>query len=323
MKIDMLYDAIGEVRDDYIQDAEQAGKQARKTIWRPLIAACLALVMLALPVQAELENGYVSNLLAPLYGSAQTELVDTIGIPVEASVEVGEYILTAEAVIGDKHNIAIVYSLARLDGEPIEEGLYFEDYHSSGFKSGFAGGGYRSHELSEDGKKIHIIDVWTGTGELFLNRNAEVTFTNLMKDEGAGEDDSLILEGEWNLEFTVRYEDTSKRVPVNNLKVEDAAGISYVIRKIYISPVGIHLDLTAPNLFHDEALYEWPYKEFSVSVLLEDDTLIKIEDRTFGGRGKGGTFEGGFSAMFDAPIPLENIKALIICDVTLPVSFSE
>lgn len=321
MKIDTLYDAIGEVRDDYIQDAEQAGKQKRRKSWMPLIAACLALVMLAIPVHAELENGYVSNLLAPLYGSAQTELVGDIGIPVGASVEVGEYILTAEAVIGDKYNIAFVFSLARLDGAPIEDGLYFEHCDCSGFATGYAGGGWRSHELSENGKKIHIVDVWQGSGELLLNRNAKVTFTNLMKDEG--KDESLVLEGEWSLQFTVRYEDTGREIPVKDLDVEDEAGISYAIEHIYISPVGIHLDVTAPNLFDGLVIDEWPYREFTVAVLLQDDTLIEIEDRNFGGRGRGQTFEGGLSAMFDAPIPLENIKALIICGVTLPVDASQ
>lgn len=319
MKTDTLYDAIGEVRDDFIQDAEQAGKHVRKRSWLPLIAACLALVLLAIPVQAELKNGYVSNLLAPLYGSTQTELADAIGIPLEGSVEVGEYVLTAEAVIGDRYNIAFVYSLARLDGEMIEEGLYFEDCQSSGFQGGFAGGGWRSHKLSEDGKKLHIIDTWQGSGTLFLNRNAKVTFTNLMKDEGA--EDSLILEGEWSLQFIVRYEDTGREIPTKDLEVKDELGISYVIEHIYISPVGLHLDVTAPNLFDGLVIEEWPYREFSVAVLLRDDTLIEIEDWNFGGRGRGKTFEGGLSAMFDAPIPLENIKALIICDVTVPVEF--
>ena len=113
---EMLYDAIGDVREDWILDAEQAMGKKSQRLWIRLLAASLALALLALPVHAEYDNGYVSNLLAPLFGYAQTELVDSIGVPINASVEVGEYLLTAEAVIGDRYNVAIVYALTRQDG---------------------------------------------------------------------------------------------------------------------------------------------------------------------------------------------------------------
>ena len=73
-----LYEAIGEINDDYIEDAETASAVKHHFRWKPILAACLAIVMLALPVSAEMVNGYVSNLLAPLYGGSQTELVDKI-----------------------------------------------------------------------------------------------------------------------------------------------------------------------------------------------------------------------------------------------------
>ena len=173
-----LYEAIGEINDDYIEDAENASAVKDHFRWKPLLAACLAIVMLALPVSAEIVNGYVSNLLAPLYGGSQTELVDKIGVPIGAEVTVGDYKLSADAIVGDKYNFAIVYSLVRTDGQPLEENLCFEDYSNS-YRSG-SGGGVLSHTLSEDGLTLHIVDQWT-SGNMFLKRNAKVSFDNLVQ----------------------------------------------------------------------------------------------------------------------------------------------
>ena len=72
MNVNMLYDAIGEIKSEYIEDAEFEPHIPRRPMLR-IAAAILAAVMLALPVSAEMVNGYISNLLAPLYGSAKTE----------------------------------------------------------------------------------------------------------------------------------------------------------------------------------------------------------------------------------------------------------
>ena len=120
-----LYDAITEIHDEYILDAENPTMRQNGFRWKPLVAAVLAIILLAIPVSAEVVNGYVSNLLAPLFGGAQTEIVDKIGKPIGATVTADGYTLTADAVIGDQYNVAIVYTLSRDDGQPIPEGTHF------------------------------------------------------------------------------------------------------------------------------------------------------------------------------------------------------
>ena len=255
MNENLLYDAIGDVREEWILDAEQTHGKKSRGLGVRMIAACLALVLLALPVHAEYDNGYVSNLLAPLFGYAQTELVDSIGVPINASVEVGEYLLTAEAVIGDRYNVAIVYALTRQDGGIIQEGLRFSDWQM--FHCFGSGGGSRSHQRSEDGKTIHIIQEYTGQhglswiNRLFFNRKVTVKFEDLVQDLGPEQEDILILEGEWSLSFTLRYQDTTQRFPFHPIEVTDSEGNSYTLKKGYISPIGIHLDLTSPNFNKD------------------------------------------------------------------------
>ena len=314
-----LYDAITEIQDEYILDAETASMKQHYFRWKPVVAAFLVVILLALPVSAELVNGYVSNLLAPLYGGAQTEIVDKIGVPIGAEAIVGDYKVTADAVIGDKYNFAIVYSLSRLDGQPLEEGLYFESYSNS-FRSD-SGAGVLRHTLSEDGLSLKIVDEWTSR-LMFLDRNVKVQFSNLVKYQGEGQNNEIVLKGNWNLEFVIRYEDATQEILIEPFTVKDASGDQYEIRKIEISPVGIHFDMTAPNNYNEEEVVPPPYQDFTLAIELSDGTIIRIEDQSMGSHGdlNSNTLEADYGALFELPIAIEDIAALIICDVTLPIN---
>lgn len=312
-----LYEALGGIRDDFILDAETASGKPRRSLLTPIIAACLSIVLLVLPVHAEMTTGYVSNLLAPLYGGAKTELVDDIGVPIGASATVGDYTLSADAVIGDRYNIAIVYTLTRADNAPIAEGTHFAAFRF-GQTGGGSGGGSLSYRLSEDGTRLQIVERWTSTNRLFLlSRNINKVFTDLMLS--AEGEDIVLMEGTWDLKFTIRYKDTTVKIPVHNLTVQDSNRLQYEICEILLSPIGIHIDLTAPNPYasgDSSAL-----SGFTVSLLLSDGTIAELNDKNRGWSGnvESKAVNADFGAMFEEPIPLEQIRALIICDTTVPV----
>lgn len=316
MNVMMLYDAIGEISDEFIQEAEEAQSKRRKHWWHGLVAACFIVAILALPVSAELINGYVSNLLAPLYGSAQTDLVDKVGVPIEADVTVGDYTLSADAIIGDRYNFAIVYSLKRADGKPLPEGLYFESYYNS-LKGDF-GGGICEHILSEDRTTLKIVQKWTSSTELLFNRNATIEFSNLMLDDG---DDSktTVVKGIWRLKFVVRYENSAKIIPVDNVTVKDGNGVEYQIEKVELSPVGVHFDMTVHNPHQNGEVNEPIYQGFTLSVVLEDNTELKVENWNLGTHGDldSSILAADFGAMFDVPISTESIVALRICSTSV------
>lgn len=50
------------------------------------------------------------------------------------------------------------------------------------------------------------------------------------------------------IRFIAKYEDATQEIPITSIKVKDVSGDQYEIKKIEISPVGIHFDLTAPNI---------------------------------------------------------------------------
>lgn len=322
MTADLLYDAIGEIRDDLILDAETAQSRPRRSVLRVLAAACAAVLLLAVPVNAEVRTGYVSNLLAPLYGGAQTELVDSIGVPIGASSTVGGYTLSAEAVIGDRYNLAIVYSLTRDDGGRLPDGLRFRNYIGAMSGTGRSGGRVFSHKMSEDGTRLEIVETWTSHSRLFwLDRRIQVSFCDLEIYDRESETATILQKGTWNLEFIVRYEDTTRNLPDVKCKVTGDEGNVYEIHKIQLSPFGIHIDLTAPNFHRDGDIYSKMAPDFKVSLLLTDGTKVDIEDHNYGSYGnmEAETHKADWTAMLDTPIPVEQIHALIVCGREIPV----
>lgn len=308
----LLWDALGDIPDAYLQEAEAVLQKKRTHPIQRLAAACLAILLIALPVGAEVKNGYVSNLLAPLYGGAQTKIVDSIGVPLDASVTVGDYTLKADAVIGDRYNLTIVYSLTHVDGKPLSEWTRFDDWESHGVRRN---SGFLSHQLSEDGKTMYLMEQLTGNQRLFLfKRDFQVDFTDLTIWDPEEAVAHPLQEGHWQLRFTIRYEDTTQTVWQGKKAVIDQSGGVFTIRKIELSPVGMHMDFDYPACYFDD-LNEG-HEALQVQLLLKDGTMIDIEDFGMGGGGKsnGETWDYNFRTMFDTPIPRGDIKSLWICD---------
>ena len=315
-----LYDAITEIHDEYILDAENASKKRQSFRWKPLVAAVLVIVLLAIPVSAEVVNGYVSNLLAPLFGGAQTEIVDKIGKPIGATVTADGYTLTADAVIGDQYNVAIVYTLSRDDGQPISEGTHFAEWDTDIIWGASGGGSLTQVKNEEDPSKLHFIESWSRESPL-IGRYVSAYFSELEIYNENGED-IPIADGPWELKYTLRYEDTSVNIPVNALKVTDTNGKNYQINKISISNVGLRLEGV---IFDPQWRGEPPFGAFEVCVRTKDGTVTLLEDTNAGGGYSVGdkTAKFHFNAMFEIPFELKEIEALIICGTEHSVSISE
>lgn len=309
----LIMNAIGSISDDLIAEAAINNSKYKSAHtpafrWKLLVAAILAIALLAVPVSAEVINGYVSNLLAPIFGGAQTEIVDKIGKPIGATASTNGYTLTVEAVIGDRHNAAVVYTLEKEDGAPIPDKAYFEDWNTVFLTGNNSGGTLSVFPNKDDPSKIHIIEFWHDKTPL-IGRLVHASFSNLVFETQS--ESIQLASGPWEVKYTFRYEDASQNVPVRDLSVKDKSGKQYRINKISISPIGLYMDLTivdpewgAPHMQHFEA-----------SLLLSDGSLIEMK----GGGGGGGhqmgdkTMEAYFSAVFETPVDLNSIEAIIIC----------
>lgn len=303
----IVIDSLGRIDDDIIQkvDAARTGKK-RKLEFRKWIslAACFILV-LSVALTAEAANGTVSNLLAPLFGGAQTEIIDKIGVPIGASTSVSGYTLTVDAIIGDRYSAMIAYTLSRDDGQPIPNNMEFQS------REVWASGYGTPMIIDEEDPSVAHFYERMHRNEILLDRIVTVSFTNLIVDNG--EDEDIVAEGNWELTFTIRYPDVTEELPVKSFVVTDDGGQKYTVKEIMLSPVGIHLDLAAYELDSAGGFF----KDFKVSLIMKDGTELALENGGGGGKWTEGDKKTDVSyyAEFDIPIPSEDIKAIVICDI--------
>lgn len=314
MKKDQILDSLGRIDDEVIQnvnEARTAQKPKLKVRRWAAMAACFALV-LSMALTAEATNGTVSNLLAPLFGGAQTEIVDKIGVPIGASASVNGYTLTMDAIIGDRYSVMVAYTLSRDDGQAIPENIDFSS-------KGFSGSGYSTKILiDEDDPSIAHFHLRWHRNEPIIGRIVTATFTDLVIDNG--EDDIVIAEGTWQIKYTLRYPDSTEELPVKAFEVVDDGGRTYKVKEILLSPLGIHLDM----VFYEPESDGGIFKDFSVSMIMTDGTELPLPDGGGGGHWTEGDKKADvdYYAEFDVPIPREDIKAIVICGTTYELNNS-
>lgn len=314
MKKDQILDSLGRIDDEVIQNVNQARTAQKPKLkvrrWAAM-AACFALV-LSMALTAEATNGTVSNLLAPLFGGAQTEIVDKIGVPIGASASVNGYTLTMDAIIGDRYSVMVAYTLSRDDGQAIPENIDFSS-------KGFSGSGYSTKILiDEDDPSIAHFHLRWHRNEPIIGRIVTATFTDLVIDNG--EDDIVIAEGTWQIKYTLRYPDSTEELPVKAFEVVDDGGRKYKVKEILLSPLGIHLDM----VFYEPESDGGIFKDFSVSMIMTDGTELPLPDGGGGGHWTEGDKKADvdYYAEFDVPIPREDIKAIVICGTTYELNNS-
>ena len=314
MSKNQILDSLGRIDDEVIQNVNEA-RVARKPKLQvrrwAAFAACFALII-SMALTAEATNGTVSNLLAPLFGGAQTEIVDKIGVPIGASASVNGYTLTMDAIIGDRYSVMVAYTLSRDDGQPIPENIDFRS-------RGFSGSGYSTKIIiNEDDPSNAQFHLRWRRNDPIIGRIVTATFTDLIIDDG--ENDVIHAEGTWEIKYTLRYPDSTEELPVKPFEIVDDGGRRFKVEGIMLSPLGIHLDL----IFFDPDYEGGVFKDFTMSLVMTDGTEMSLNDGGGGGGWKDGDKRADvdYYAEFDIPIPREDIKAIIICGITYELNNS-
>ena len=314
MSKDQILDSLGRIDDDVIQkvnDARNVRKPKMQVRRWAALAACFALII-SMALTAEATNGTVSNLLAPLFGGAQTEIVDKIGVPIGASTSVNGYTLTMDAIIGDRYSVMVAYTLSRDDGQSIPENIDFR-------RKGFSGSGYGTKILiDEDDTSIAHFHLRWRRNDPIIGRIVTATFTDLIIDDG--ENDVIHAEGTWEIKYTLRYPDSTEELPVKPFEIVDDGGRRFKVEGIMLSPLGIHLDL----IFFAPDYEGGVFKDFTMSLVMTDGTEMLLNDGGGGGSWKEGDKKADvdYYAEFDVPIPRDDIKEIIICGVTYELNTS-
>lgn len=237
-----------------------------KKRWHFAAAAGLAGVLVAGGAGTAAAGGgliTVQGLIDDVFNGAPaaTEVVDAIGRPIGAAASSNGVTITADAVVGDRWNYVVVFSISRDDGLPFDVQpstgaaagtlpLVFSGastMHIDGV-SGTAGGVYFYDADTSDNaiQMVQSLSSSTRNDAGVIGSTARVHLEGLCAlDEESGEL-RPIAEGTWDLKFAMNYEDTTIDLPAG-FEV-DYNGLTAEVQAIALSPIGITVDYTAHDV---------------------------------------------------------------------------
>lgn len=230
----------------------------------PFVAAIILALVLATGGAAYATGGLaqLGDLIGQLFGAEepQVEIVEHIGRPLGVSQSVNGVTISADAVIGDTHNVAVVFSVVRDDGEPFEhlepmEGGLLPYTCSSTlnvgfgpFEGGSATGCEYFYDANPEDPAIQIVEIRSfehdGAGDFsVIGRTLTADFTDIAYFGDEAEELEMVAPGSWHLEFPLNYEDTSVKLPAGT--DFDLNGVEATIDSASISPIALHMEYTA------------------------------------------------------------------------------
>lgn len=338
--MDSLRFTDGQKRQIAENAAKAAARQTRRTR-RPigktiLIAACLA-AALAVGAGATGVLKDVVEVFAPIFGgsTAQTEVIGKIGRPIGASDTDNGVTISADAIIGDEYNAAIVFTVRRDDGtrlfpeEVNEKSLLMGG--SGGVDMNIRGGSHGSLwfvDEDPDDDSIQIVQAISSDVPL-AHGTATAEFSGIRGwDDETGESVPLI-EGHWKFRFDVDYEDSSRVFGGGDTFEQD--GMTFTIDEVRISPVAVRVAYTVDSEVQwsdapsgkqsdeDRRQVERYLENVEILLARTDGTVMSIPS---GGSikpegGKTLCVKGG---VLDEIIPLEELASISVGGVVYPLS---
>ena len=254
-----------------------------------LAAACLAAVLAiggggGIAVAA----GVLPNpadVLSDVFGGApaQTELLNEVGRPIGASATSNGVTVTAEAVVGDRSNYAVAYSI-EFDDPAALEGVELNESGTLGYVGdaflrvdGWAtnGGFVRLYDDDPTDNMLQLVQVMgvqMQNGASIVGRTARFSMSKLEIYTADGEFVTL-ASGNWNLKFEMNYVDTTVDLPAGQRTTWQGADVT--IDAVAVSSLGITVDYTIDRQTSDLALPGQTSNETD-EALAEQEAVISL-----------------------------------------------
>lgn len=319
------------------QTARKAQKRSRRPLLRTaLIAACLT-AALAVTAGATGVLKSAAEAFAPIFGgsAAQTEIIDKIGYPVGASDTDNGVTITADAVMGDAYNAAIIFTITRDDGTALlpagtEDAMLL--VRGGGADLNIPGGTHGgSWFVDEDPADNTVQLIQTISADVPLNDcTATAKFDDLwMWDEESGEAVPF-AEGTWKLRFDVQYEDAS--VTLGGGETFTQAGMTFTIDAVTVSPVAFKVDYTVDSEVQwsdsgsgqqseaDSREMQRYFENVEILLTKVDGTVIDLSNAGGSISPQDGVTVCSKSAVFSQIIPVEEIESISVGGVVLPLA---
>ncbi len=318
--------------------AEQAAPRRRKPVWRTALIAAAVAAVLAVGAGATGVLKTAVEALSPIFGGsvAQTEVIDKIGRPIGASDTDNGITITADAIIGDAYNAAIVYTIRRDDGTPLlpeganEKGLLMGGFGGTWLKvtGGSHGSAWFVDEVPGD-DTIQLVQTISADVPI-SKRTATAEFENLRGwDDAAGEAVTLI-EGHWKFRFDVDYEDSSVTLGSGETFTQD--GMTFTVNSVSISPIAVRVSYTVDSEVQwsdapsgrepeEDRIQSQRYFE-NVEILLtkKDGAVIDLSNSGGSIKPDHGVTVCDKGEVFDEIIPLEELESISVGGIVYPLN---
>lgn len=310
-------------------EAAAAPEQPRRTSRRTrTLAIAAAAAVLALVVGC---TAYASGMLdrqkpAKTEALPATEVVDGVGRPVAHATSNGVTV-TAEAVVGDRTNYAVVLTVAKDDGTAFEgvrknaDGTLALKFGNLATVTidGAPSRGTTSYFFDADPDdnaiqfvKASAIDAHGGG---FIGKPVRVKLLDLMALDEDGKARTLV-EGAWRMSFLANCADLSRNVPAGQTFAFDEGTVT--INAITISPLSLSVDLMIDfpievNLIGFDTPQSKRLQGLPLTVNMKDGTVVDATQKS------GGAVEvrehatvAGKSLMFDRFLDLDEVASITV-----------
>ena len=338
--------------DRLLSAAQKNGSaQTSRRRWkRSAVAAVAAVACLCVGAGAVGVTKLASDTFSPVFGSAETEIVDKIGHPIGASATAAGVTITADAIMGDTYSYAIVYSIRRDDGSPLvsdetlaagaeQNGLLPLRFRNYGTQVRTSGGGAHGSSWFYDAdpadNAIQFVEEREVDGNLPVGGAAKAVFRNLYSyPNGDYENRQLLAEGKWVLKFDLDFEDTSIALRAGQSTTLNDMPIT--INAVTLSPLALRVDYTVESavVWEDAPSgRETAYNRTQSDRYLSDLTvLLTMKDGTVMDlTSAGGSLSPNYSEdvtqaqkgqVFDTIIDPADVESVTVGNIVIPVEAS-
>lgn len=186
-------------------------------------------------------------------GPTDGDIVARIGRTVGLSQTCNGVTVSLDSILGDKNNVAIVFSVYRDDGselgcapdpttgEPVLVSM-MSGITLISTEAGMGGVAY-SYDADPADNAMQYVCL-SGSETPLVGERAHITIGDLLTYDEAGF--RTIARGTWKFDVTLDYEDTSRELAANHAPVS-RSGIDATIERVLLSPIGLTVELAASD----------------------------------------------------------------------------
>lgn len=313
-------------------------KKRRRPIGRTVAAIAAVAAVMSMGAGA-VYSGLASDAFSAIFGTEQTEIIDKIGKPLDVSDTDAGITVTADAILGDEHNLNVVFTLMRDDGSSWDvtdaKLLSFGNADVQlNYLGGSHGGAWFVDEDPNDNQIQYVQQITVDDGSIPMG-SAKASMSDLTVYDSQTGDVQQVIEGSWNLRFDVQYEDSSVELLADPVQVATDAGTA-TVTEVRLSPVGFRVS-GYYEVFNAETQQMADNYEAASGREPDDSPFRRMRDVPVVMTLKNGeivdlgTYAGGSANMSDrsftlsgcyesAIYNLDDVESVTVGDVTLPVT---